>query len=203
MVTVVLTGKRELDIYINPQRQRLLRELALAGTPMTPKQLSGVLGISPSAVQHHIHKLVSLGVVGESHTEHIRGITAHFYQALPVTVRVGYGVAEGYDTQRLALIQNGINGVLQGFDRYLHKESEMRATDEASQQPRPEGSAGEINSMPVGDVLWGISRLTPQEAGTVMTLIRDFLRAHEAPSPNRIAWEYALIAYPVSEAKHA
>ena len=203
METVVLSGKRELDIYINPQRQRLLRELALAGEPMTPKQLSGVLGISASAVQHHIQKLKSLGVVGESHTERIRGITAHYYQALPVTVRVGYGVEEGYDTQRLALLQNGVNGVLQGFDRYLRKEAKTRAADGTGRQPRPEEPESEPYAIPTGDVLWGISRLTQEEASAVMTLIRDFLRVHETPAPDRVTWEYALIAYPVSGEQHA
>ena len=202
MDTVVLSGKRELDIYINPQRQRLLRELTLAGMPMTPKQLSVRLGISASAVQHHIQKLVSLGVVGESHTEHIRGITAHYYQALPVTVRVGYGVEQGYESQRLTLLQNGVNNVLQGFDRYLQKEVAARIGDGES-TPKNGSTADASAETVAGDVLWGVSRLTREEARTVMALIRDFLQAHESPAPDRQAWEYALIAYPVGREPHA
>ena len=202
MNTVVLSGKRELDIYINPQRQRLLRELTLAGMPMTPKQLSIRLGISASAVQHHIQKLVSLGVVGESHTEHIRGITAHYYQALPVTVRVGYGVEQGYESQRLTLLQNGVNSVLQGFDRYLQNEATARANG-GEPLPNEGPSTGDSVDSVTGDVLWGVSHLTREEARTVMALIRDFLQAHESPAPDRQAWEYALIAYPAGREPHA
>ena len=203
METVVLSGKRELDIFINPQRQRLLRELTLAGEPMTPKQLSGRLGISASAVQHHIQKLCSLGVVAQSHTERIRGITAHYYQALPVTVRVGYGVEQGYENQRLTLLQNGVNNVLQGFDRYLQGEAATRAQ---SGTPNPDAdmqAETHAENSATGDVLWGVSRLTQEEARTVMALIRDFLQAHETPAPDRQAWEYALIAYPVGKEPHA
>lgn len=205
MQPIVLSGKRELDIYINPQRQRLLRTLAIAGTSMTPKQLSGVLGISASAVQHHIQKLVTLGVVAESHTELIHGITAHFYHALPVTVRIGYGVEEGLEAQRFTLMQNGVNEVLQGFSNYIHnpatplppsyiaRTKPVDATNDAAAQ----------TISPYGDVLWGIARLTGTEAGEVMAMVREFLHTHEIPSPERVPWEYALIAYPVPEEPHA
>lgn len=202
MDTITLSGKRELDIYINPQRQRLLRTLALAGVPMTPKRLADALGISPSAVQHHIQKLVSLGVVGESHTERIRGITAHYYVALPVTVRVGYGVGAGLETQRITLMQNGVNEVWQGFAGYLQSAAARAATTvpaPGQTAPPPSTPAAE----PVGDVLWGVARLTEDEARQVMALIHAFLQEHDASAPGRTAWEYALIAYPAAEGGHA
>lgn len=210
MQTIILTGKRELDIYINPQRQRLLRALALAGAPMTPKRLSETLGISPSAVQHHIQKLVALGVVGESHTERIHGITAHYYMALPITVRVGYGTEAGCETQRIALMQNGVNAVWQGFADHLRG----RAASGAAGEPAPDDNAevpsalaerpapAPVNDL-AGDVLWGIAHLTDDEARQVLTLIRGFLHEHDAPAPGRTAWEYALIAYPAKEGDHA
>lgn len=186
MQTITLTGKKELDIYINPQRQRLLRALTLATEPVTPKQLSEILGISPSSVQHHIAKLVALGVVGLSHTQRIHGITAHYYQALPVSVRIGYLPDAGDAAQRLALIQNGVNGVLTGFSQYI-----------------AQGERRTSQGMPVGDVLWGISRLQPAEAQALFEQIHQFIAAHEAPASAGEAWEYALIAYPAKEATHA
>jgi hypothetical protein len=36
METIVLTDAKALNIYINPQRQNMLRILRLAGEPMTP-----------------------------------------------------------------------------------------------------------------------------------------------------------------------
>ena len=186
MQTITLTGKKELDIYINPQRQRLLRALTLANEPVTPKQLSTTLGISPSSVQHHIAKLVELGVVGLSHTQRIHGITAHFYQALPVTVRIGYVPDAGDAAQRLALIQNGVNAVLTGFSHYV-----------------AQGERRTAEGMPVGDVLWGISRLQPKEAQELFAQIRQYIAAHEAPVSAGEPWEYALIAYPAKEDAHA
>ena len=89
MEPIVLSGKRELDIYVNPQRQNLLRCMKIAGVPMTPKQIADRMGISPSSVQHHIRKLAELGIVELSHTERIHGITASYYRALPRTVSIG------------------------------------------------------------------------------------------------------------------
>lgn len=195
MDSIVLSGKKELDIYINPQRQRLLRTLALAAEPMTPKQLSVVLGISPSAVQHHIQKLVALGVIAESHTEQIRGITAHYYHALPVTVRIGCDPSDEYADQRLALMQNGVNEVFQGFAAYLGQSGASRRADSAP------ALQADPSAEPVGDVLWGIVRLQKAEANALMALIRDFLCAHDRPASGSDPWEYALIAYPVGEAE--
>jgi len=205
MEPIVLSGKEELDIYINPQRQRLLRTLAIAGSPMTPKQLSGVLGISSSAVQHHIQKLVTLGVVAESHTERIHGITAHFYHALPVTVRIGYGVEEGLETQRFALIQNGVNEVLRGFSDYSRNPTiPLPSTIGGVARSSIAVDQATVNAnLPHGDVLWGIARLTDTEANEIMSIVREFLHQHEIASAERVPWEYALIAYPVPEEPHA
>jgi DNA-binding transcriptional ArsR family regulator len=37
------------------------------------------MGISASAAQHHIKKLMELGLVALSHTRRVRGITASYY----------------------------------------------------------------------------------------------------------------------------
>ena len=231
MDTVVLVGKKELDIFINPQRQRLLRAMTLAGQPMTPKQLSGELGISPSAVQHHLGKLVELGVVAESRTERIHGITAHYYAALPVSVRVGCGVRDEHEGQRMALVQNGINAVLTGFANYLAQQEatsgqkETAELEPASSHPAQANSAkpelsertGDAGSVTPGasegvaippaetpaDVLWGIVRLPDAEARELMSLVRGFLQAHEGSGHPGEPWEYALIAYPAGGRNHA
>ena len=44
---IVLTTKKELEIYMNPSRQEIIRELGRAGEPVTPKYLSERLKISP------------------------------------------------------------------------------------------------------------------------------------------------------------
>lgn len=186
MQTIDLRGKAELDIYVNPQRQRILREMTLHGQPITPKQLSQRLGISPSSVQHHLAKLVSLGVVALDHTEPVRGITAHYYRALPVSVRIGYRTDDADAPTRLALIQNGVNEVWNGFVAHVQ--------NSPPQAPEPAVT---------GDVLRGVMRLTKAEAQALFAHIHDFLAEHDVPDRQGDAWEYALIAYPAKEGDHA
>ncbi len=192
MKIINLTGKTELDIYVNPQRQRILREMALCGHPVTPKQLSTRLGLSPSAVQHHMSKLLWLGVVAQDHTEVVHGITAHFYRALPVNVRVGCHAGDELTPARLALIQNGVNSVLTGF-----ADNVMQSL--AASSGEPPASEDEL----AGDVVWGVSRLTKAEATELFKMIRAYVAEHDAPDREGDAWEYALIAYPAKEGDHA
>ena len=187
MDTIVLAGKKELDIYINPQRQKLLRCMKIAGVPMTPKQLADQIGISASAVQHHIKKLVDLGIVELSHTERIRGITASYYRVLPKTISIGGQIADENDEQRMAIMQNSINTVFSGFSEYCRS---SRARDEQDAQH--------------GDMLSGVIRLGREEAKELYALIREFLDSHEQTErKDATPWEYALVAYPVAEERDA
>ena len=61
MEKIILSGKRELDIYVNPQRQNLLRCMRIASIPLTPKGIADRIGVSASSVQHHIRKLLEIG----------------------------------------------------------------------------------------------------------------------------------------------
>ena len=186
MDTIVLSGKRELDIYMNPQRQNLIRCMQIAGEPMTPKQLSNQIGISASSVQHHIKQLMELGLVELDHTEQIHGITASYYRVLPKTVQIGSLVADEHRNQRLALMQADISQVFSGFAAYCLEHSEATVGPEQ-----------------FGDMLCGITHLTPPEAKELYGVIRAFLDAHEERGAGTRAWEYALIAYPVAEGAHA
>ena len=187
MDTIVLSGKKELDIYINPQRQKLLRCMKIAGVSMTPKQLSDQIGISASAVQHHIKKLVELGIVELSHTKRIRGITASYYKVLPKTISIGGQIEDENEEQRMAVMQNAMNAVFTGFSEYC-KSNRARVNADAQH----------------GDMLSGVIHLTREEAKTLYQLIRDFLDQHEQTEDgDGTPWEYALIAYPVVEEKDA
>lgn len=185
--TIVLSGKKELDIYINPQRQNLLRCMRIAGVPMTPKQIADRIGISPSSVQHHIRKLVELGIVELSHTELIRGITAKYYHVLPKTVSIGLMVEDETREDRFVLMQNALSTVFSSFAEYCRK-APANITDEGEQH---------------GDMLSGIINLEREEAKELYGVIRSFLAAHEHKGKAGTAWEYALIAYPVAEAEDA
>ena len=183
MDTIVLTGKRELDIYVNPQRQRLLRCMRLAQTPRTAKWLADEMGISASAVQHHLKKLMELGIVAISHTERIHGITASYYKALSVTVSIGGargGLLKDENAgQRLALMQNSVSAALQGFSEYC--KNSVECAEEKAQH---------------GDVLSGIIYLSPGEARELYGMVRAYLDARGTGGEGGEPWEYALIAYP-------
>jgi len=185
MDTLLLTGKKELDIYVNPQRQNLLRCMQIAGVPMTPKQISDKLGISPSAVQHHIKKLTELGIVELSHTERIRGITASYYRVLPKTVSIGLMNRDETAGDRFALMQNSLSSVFSGFSDYCQKSPDD--SDSGAQH---------------GDMLSGIIHLKREEAKELYGIIRGFLDAHDQKEAGAEAWEYALIAYPVPDGKN-
>ncbi len=186
MEPVVLSGKKELDIYVNPTRQRLLRLMTLIGKPATPKQLSVEMGISPSAVQHHIGKLAELGLVELSHTEVVRGITAHYYRVLSRDVNVGGAMKDEFVPQRTALIREGVNAVLNGFI------GRIQATPETGAEEKP-----------AGDCLWGIARLKKDEAKQLEALVRRFLQEHDSVDGEGDPWEYVLVAYPVREGDRA
>ena len=186
METIVLTGKKELYIYMNPQRQNILRCMQIQGIPMTAKQIADQIGISASSVQHHIRLLIELGIVEPSHTEQIHGITATYFRVLQKTVRIGSLMVDEHSNQRIALMQANLSGT---FTRYLDY---CAATSEQS-----------VQNQQFGDMLSGILHLKPDEAKALYALIANFLQAHEAASDGSSAWEYALLAYPVSEKPHA
>ncbi|NLD60707.1 MAG: winged helix-turn-helix transcriptional regulator [Clostridiales bacterium] len=183
MDAIVLSGKRELDIFVNPQRQNLLRAMRVAGVPMTPKQLSARVGISPSAVQHHIRKLLELGVVELSHTERIHGITASYYRVSPRDVSIGVLPRDGLGEERLACIQGALSAVFSGYADYVRR--------------------GVAEGEQFGDALTGVIRLNHDEARELYGMIRRFLDERRREGRDGSPWEYALIAYPVAEAGDA
>ena len=90
MKEIILDTPEKNKIYMNPQRQRLIRLMQVSGEAMTPKQLSNELGISPSAVTAHIKKLESLGLIKLDHTKKINGITAKYYALEDVSISLKF-----------------------------------------------------------------------------------------------------------------
>lgn len=183
MEKIILSEKRELDIYINPQRQNLLRCMRIAGLPLTPKGIADRIGISASSVQHHIRKLVEIGVVELSHTAQVHGITAKYYRVSPKTVQIGVLRKDGHMEERLALLQSILSRVFIGFSDYCANES-----------------PNETGLRQQGDMLSGVIKLGKDEAYELHTIIRKFLDEHEQEGKEGDAWEYALVAYPVTQA---
>lgn len=187
MDKVKLSTKKELEIYMNPVRQNLLRILERSKLPMTPKQLSLKLDISPSSVQHHIKKLESLGVIKLDHTEVINGITARYYSPTYVNVQIGLDHPDDTHMQKEILVQEQIAKTYDGF--LTQKKKFIEHYNDEDLESR----------WGLGDILTGVIHLEPEEGKELLKLIMDFLDAHAVPSAKKSPWEYALILYNAEE----
>ncbi|HHX09742.1 MAG TPA: winged helix-turn-helix transcriptional regulator [Chloroflexi bacterium] len=53
---VCLTTEKQIRIFMFPLRQKILKLMYQTGKPMTAKQISDQLAISPSSAKHHLLK---------------------------------------------------------------------------------------------------------------------------------------------------
>ena len=177
---ITLVTRKQMDIYMNPQRQRLLKAMEVSGVPMTPKQLSNILKISASSVSLHIRKLEELGLVKLDHTEAIHGIQAKYYKKLPVSVSLGGNLDDDLKEERSCLSDYIMTELWNGF-----KDRLKRAKDQS-------------DVMTTGDFTSGVVHLSRKDAEELYHLILDFTEAHTVPGDETVPWEFGLVAYPHS-----
>lgn len=183
MKQVVLDSMSDFDIYMNPQRLRLLHKLALCGAA-TPKELSRQLGISASSVQHHIKKLLELDLVELDHTEQINGITAHFYRPVPVSIHISEPLSREMTTSgQYAALMQGLSEITADFSARLAETQDGEMANAMSST--------------------GIIYLTPEEAAAFQQQVADFMRAHSQPHEGSGTWEMAALLFPARDAKPA
>lgn len=176
--TITLSTHEELKIYMSPQRQNLMRHLRTSKKSLTPKKLADLMEISASSVQHHIRKLIQLGVVELDHTEIINGINARYYKLANVTVSIGSpNDSDDLSSERITIMQNILKDNLDG----IIKLSEMDI---------PKNEMANL-----GDFLSGAVYLTSDDSRKLMEIIRDFILSHETKAKGTQAWEYALMLY--------
>ena len=187
MKKIALTTKEELNIYMSPVRQQLLRQLSIATDSMTPKMLADKLQISPSSVKHHIKKLMLLGLIELDHTEMINGIKARFYKLAQVTVQICLSQSDDLEEQREVLVQDLIAQVYDGFRKQMSKR--------ICQQ-------GEKNLDALqkwGDIMTGVVHLSSQQSQELLKLVTEYIEQHASPTVDSSPWEYAIIAYNAQE----
>jgi hypothetical protein len=180
---IKLSGEKELRIFMHPLRQKILREMMVKGTPVTAKHLADSLCISPSSAKHHLDQLESIGIVGKHHTEQIHGITATFYQYLPVTVSIGLDEQE-YITERNMIAENTLMSVYGGFKKKAAEHKKPFSKEHFE-----------------GDVLTGVVYLCQKDADELHGLINKYIEEHNRMAEDLIPFEYALILYNASEEK--
>ena len=97
MESIALQTKQELDVFVNPQRQNIMRCMRIAGeahdaqTDLRPNRHLAVLGAAPYPTAA-VHR----GDRAGSDTESIHGITARYYQLVAQTHKRRHGREDGY-----------------------------------------------------------------------------------------------------------
>jgi DNA-binding transcriptional ArsR family regulator len=186
MKMITLKSEKELRIYSLPLRQKILREMQKLGLPVTAKEVADRLDITPSAAQHHLKQLMSIGLVEPDHMEVIRGIQAHFLRLADVTVSIGQQYRDTLATMRDEMVKAGLMTALNGFMRTVERNRE-------SSEPQ--------NAHSLNDILTGIVHLTPKEADDFYQFVIGFLNSHTAAGPDTGPWEIALLAYRMDPVK--
>lgn len=177
-----LETKEQLNVYVNPTRQQLMRALSIGGRPMTAKDLSVEMGISPSSVQHHVKKLLDLGVVEVDHTAIVNGIRATYYA--PVEAVVQIFTSSGREDEQRAVTMSLVSNALTGFI--------------SSTEARIEAGVPYERLRDFGDVLTGFLYLADSERRELFSIIDKYICEHDTPREGARTWEYALVLYDAS-----
>ena len=205
MKEIILDTPEKNKIYMNPQRQRLIRLMQISGEAMTPKQLSKELGISPSAATAHIKKLESLGVLRLDHTKKINGITAKYYalEDVNISLKTNEQQDDSVVNEQEVFLNYMMNENWQGFLEYKRnlwargeKTTEKKATEE---KPEANNENTDVPAPVTGDVISSVAFLTDKDAAELKKYIIDFLAAHADKQPNTKPWSTTLLAYPVDK----
>ena len=175
--TIQLNGDRELRIFMDPLRQRMLRTMEVLDVPVTPKKLADTMDITPSSAKHHLSRLESIGLVCVDHTEQIHGITAVFYARVPATVSIGVN-RDDHREERAALSESLVTAVYEGFRSRM-----PRGHEHPEREPF------------WGDTLTGVLHLTQAQADDLYARIRTFIEANETHGTDTEPYEYALVLY--------
>ena len=179
--TLDITTREQLDVYMNPQRQRLLHEMQVLAQPATCKQLADAMGISASSVTHHMRKLESLGLVELDHTEVIRGITARYWRAVPTDVSLRANEGGDLQEEKMFLVDYLNQQVFAGLRAYT--------ASDAVEREKERGLAH-------GELLSGVMYLTEDAAREFQDVVRAFVEKYDQPREGTVPWEFSVACYP-------
>jgi len=178
MREISINSKEEMKIYMNPQRQRVLKLLKINGQAMTPKQLSIEMGISPSAVTSHIKQLESIGLVELDHTEKINGIQAKYYKKADVNVSLRTNNNKELFDEQEVFLNAKMTENWQGFMNYFAGLDEEQDFEGA------------------GNMITGIAFLNQEDARQLNKMIQKFLSEHKVKNPDTKPWNTTFIFFP-------
>lgn len=173
--------REQLDVYMNPQRQRLLHEMQVLARPATCKQLADAMGISASSVTHHMRKLEALGLVEVDHTELVRGITARYWRAVPTEILLRANERGDLQEEKLFLVDHLNQQVFSRLRDYVASDAMVRE---------------EGLGLTHGELKCGVMYLTEEEARAFQQLVGDFVESHGTPREGAVSWEFSMACFP-------
>lgn len=186
---ICLTTERELRIFMDPLRQRILECMEIAGVPMTAKKLADTLGIAPSSAKHHLNRLESIGVVLEDHKETIHGIVATFYRMTDKNVGLDSEHQGLWEEKRL-IMENQCRMVQNGFFNAMCRQDEtLRQLSKAERAVwQDENALGTRFEA-------GVVHLTPAQLQQVNELIQKWTAIGHTSADDTIPVRYCFISY--------
>jgi len=172
---VKLENEKELKIFMDPIRQRILRTMGMLGAPVTAKHLADVTGMTPASAKHHLGRLESIGLVEEDHTEQIHGITARFYRVSQADVSICMDSGDNRGDREI-LVEGQLSSIFSEYKKGM-------------EQYAAGGAEGE---MP-GEFFSGVVHLTEEQRDAVRESVARFTHENEAMKADTKPYEFALI----------
>lgn len=131
--TFIASTEEELKVLSSPQRQRIFKVLLSEGLPLHGKEIADRLGIKAASAHYHLKKMEEIGVVCESHTQVINGITARYYKTTFDSIVLGDDFLENtgdhLTNQKMQFIHSTFNSNRDAFLKSLEKQ--MCHTDDS------------------------------------------------------------------------
>jgi predicted transcriptional regulator len=122
---LIASSEKDIQVLSSPQRQRILRLLQNEKKPLHGKEIGEKLGLKAASAHFHLKKLEEIGVINQSHTQVINGITARYYEASVDSVIIGEDFIEATDDdfikQKMLFIHNTFNTNRDTFIKSLHQ----------------------------------------------------------------------------------
>lgn len=168
---IILRTEKELKVFMDPMRQRLLRIMEIAGAPLTAKNIADRMKMTAPSAKHHLTQLESIGLVEPDHTEIIHGITAQYYRIADVEIRLGVDESE-FKTEKELITENLVMSVFRNFIHNLHTTSDITT---------------------VGDIHTGVVHLTEEQYHDIHNQIMRFSQENRKSSAKTTPYEFAVL----------
>ncbi len=181
---IKLTTKKELQVFMDSTRQRMIRILEIEGKPITAKHLADIMSITPSSAKYHLTQLENIGLVSVDHTELIHGILATYYHLEPVEVRLGMNES-AFSNEKTLIAENLLMTIFSNFTEQIKNHPEVSNDD-----------------CFFGDMRTGVLQLTQAEANELHSLIKSYIESHSKPKDGTMPFEFSVLAYRVQPEKN-